>query len=81
MSVGSLLVERDGRALLIDAGLGAITADLDFGPVNSGSLLDTLAALGHDRADIEAVAFTHLHLDRARHRRRRRCGGAAAAAR
>ena len=63
MSVGGLLVERDGRALLIDAGLGAINADLYFGPVNSGSLLDTLAALGHDRAGIEAVAFTHLHLD------------------
>lgn len=68
MSVGGLLVERDGRALLIDAGLGASTADIsfgpvNFGPVNSGSLLDTLAALGHDRAGIEAVAFTHLHLD------------------
>lgn len=63
MSVGGLLVERDGRALLIDAGLGAIAADLYFGPVNSGSLLDTLAALGHARTDIDAVAFTHLHLD------------------
>jgi glyoxylase-like metal-dependent hydrolase (beta-lactamase superfamily II) len=50
-------------AMLIDTGLGAITTDIPFGPVNSGSLLDTLAALGHDRAGIEAVAFTHLHLD------------------
>ena len=63
MSAGGLLVERDNRALLIDAGLGAITADTPYGPVNSGSLLDTLAALGHDRAGIEAVAFTHLHFD------------------
>ena len=63
MSAGGLLVERDGRALLIDAGLGAITGDTPFGPVNSGSLLDTLAALGHDPAGIEAVAFTHLHVD------------------
>jgi glyoxylase-like metal-dependent hydrolase (beta-lactamase superfamily II) len=63
MSAGGLLVERDGRALLIDAGLGATTADSPFGPVNCGSLLDTLAALRHDPAGIEAVAFTHLHID------------------
>ncbi|HEX3960690.1 MAG TPA: MBL fold metallo-hydrolase [Trebonia sp.] len=63
MSVGGLLVERDGRTLLIDAGLGTITGDDPFGLVNSGSLLDTLAALGRDRAGIEAVAFTHLHID------------------
>src|SRR5260221_10698657 len=63
MSVGGLLVEREGRALLIDAGLGAITGDIPFGLVNSGSLLDTLAALGHDGSGIEAVAFTHLHVD------------------
>jgi glyoxylase-like metal-dependent hydrolase (beta-lactamase superfamily II) len=31
--------------------------------VDSGSLLDTLAALGRDPADIEMLAFTHLHLD------------------
>jgi Metallo-beta-lactamase superfamily len=63
MSAGGLLVERGGRALLIDAGLGAMTGKISFGPVNSGSLLDTLAALGHDPAGIEAVAFTHLHID------------------
>ena len=34
-----------------------------LGPVNCGSLLDTLAALRHDPAGIEAVAFTHLHID------------------
>jgi glyoxylase-like metal-dependent hydrolase (beta-lactamase superfamily II) len=62
MSVGGLLVER-GRTLLIDAGLGAITGEISFGPVNSGSLLDTLAALGHDPDGIEALAFSHLHLD------------------
>ena len=63
MSAGGLLVERDGRALLIDTGLGAITGDTLYGPANSGSLPDTLAALGRDRAGIESVAFTHLHVD------------------
>jgi glyoxylase-like metal-dependent hydrolase (beta-lactamase superfamily II) len=63
MSVGGLLVERGGRTLLIDTGLGPETGQAPLGPVNSGALPDTLAALGHDPATIETVAFTHLHLD------------------
>jgi glyoxylase-like metal-dependent hydrolase (beta-lactamase superfamily II) len=63
MSAGGLLVERDGRTLLIDAGFGPQTAETPLGPVNSGALPDTLAALGHDPAGIDTVAFTHLHVD------------------
>jgi glyoxylase-like metal-dependent hydrolase (beta-lactamase superfamily II) len=63
MSVGGLLVERDGRTLLIDAAFGSFTGEMDIGPVDSGSLLDTLAAPGRDPADIDMLAFTHLHLD------------------
>jgi glyoxylase-like metal-dependent hydrolase (beta-lactamase superfamily II) len=63
MSVGGLLVERDGRRLLIDAGLGVQRGQNPLGTVNSGALPDTLAALGCDLAAIEAVAFTHLHVD------------------
>jgi glyoxylase-like metal-dependent hydrolase (beta-lactamase superfamily II) len=63
MSAGGLLIERDGRALLIDAGLGPTTADSVVGPVNSGAMLDVLAALGRRREDIEVLAFTHLHFD------------------
>jgi glyoxylase-like metal-dependent hydrolase (beta-lactamase superfamily II) len=62
-SVGGLLVERDGRTLLIDTGLVPETGETPLGPVNSGALPDTLAALGHDLATIETVAFTHLHVD------------------
>jgi glyoxylase-like metal-dependent hydrolase (beta-lactamase superfamily II) len=65
MSAGGLLVERDGRTLLIDAGFGPETGETPFGPVNSGALPDTLAALGHDPAGIDTVAFTHLHVDHA----------------
>jgi glyoxylase-like metal-dependent hydrolase (beta-lactamase superfamily II) len=65
MSAGGLLVERDGRTLLIDAGLGPQTGETPLGPVNSGALPDTLAALGHDPATIGTVAFTHLHVDHA----------------
>jgi glyoxylase-like metal-dependent hydrolase (beta-lactamase superfamily II) len=63
MSAGALLVERDGRTLLIDAGLGPLTGEIPLGPVNSGALPDTLAALGHDPASIDTVTFTHLHVD------------------
>lgn len=63
MSVGGLLVERGGRRLLIDAGLGAQSGRNPLGAVNSGALPDTLAALGSDTAAVDTVAFTHLHND------------------
>jgi glyoxylase-like metal-dependent hydrolase (beta-lactamase superfamily II) len=65
--IGGLLVERDGRALLIDAGYGPAKAPAQpgtpVGAVHGGSLLDNLTALGRDPASIEAVAITHLHTD------------------
>jgi glyoxylase-like metal-dependent hydrolase (beta-lactamase superfamily II) len=63
MSAGGLLVERNGQALLIDAGLGPVAGEMVFGAVNSGALLETLAAVGRAPADINAVAFTHMHVD------------------
>jgi glyoxylase-like metal-dependent hydrolase (beta-lactamase superfamily II) len=65
-SVGGLLVERDGRALLIDAGVGPLTVGPPlnpFGVITGGALLDSLATLGRSPANIEAVALTHLHND------------------
>jgi glyoxylase-like metal-dependent hydrolase (beta-lactamase superfamily II) len=65
-SVGGLLVERDGRALLIDAGVGPLTVGPPlntYGTITGGKLLDSLATLGRSPADIEAVALTHLHHD------------------
>lgn len=68
MSAGGLLVERDGRRLLIDAGLGPVRGPISVsgdlvGLADSGALPRTLAGLGHMPEDIEAVAFTHLHAD------------------
>ncbi|MEV6423972.1 MBL fold metallo-hydrolase [Streptomyces sp. NPDC051662] len=68
MSAGGLLVERDGRRLLIDAGLGPVSGPTrvsgePVGHTNSGALPETLAALGVAPHDIETVAFTHLHVD------------------
>src|SRR6516162_8147650 len=65
-SVGGLLVERGGRALLIDVGVGPISVGPPlntFGVQTGGKLLDSLATLGRSPADIEAVALTHLHND------------------
>ncbi|MFI9379814.1 MBL fold metallo-hydrolase [Kutzneria sp. NPDC052558] len=68
MSAGGLLVERDGRKLLVDAGLGPYQGDMSvgeepFGTADSGSMLDVLAEVGVAPEDIDAVAFTHLHVD------------------
>jgi glyoxylase-like metal-dependent hydrolase (beta-lactamase superfamily II) len=66
-SIGALLVERGDRALLIDAGFGAQAVPAEPGSPNGaiwgGALLDGLAELRRGPEDIEAVAFTHLHID------------------
>ncbi|MCU7820822.1 MBL fold metallo-hydrolase [Kitasatospora sp. DSM 101779] len=65
-SVGGLLVEHGGRALLIDTGFGPQTLAAPDGPldvIHGGALLHNLAELGRVPQDIEAVAFTHLHSD------------------
>ncbi|HEY6576007.1 MAG TPA: MBL fold metallo-hydrolase, partial [Mycobacterium sp.] len=63
MSAGGLLIERDGGALLIDAGLGPAIETSVVGPVNSGSMLDVLGSLGRRPEDIDVLALTHLHFD------------------
>lgn len=66
-SIGALLVTRDDRTLLIDAGVGTVSMPGQpggrIGALEGGALLDNLAALGHQPTDIETVALTHLHLD------------------
>lgn len=68
MAAGGLLVERDGRALLLDAGYGDVRGETKVGDdvvafTDSGSLPGTLAALGKSPVDVDVVAFTHLHID------------------
>ncbi|MYS44444.1 MBL fold metallo-hydrolase [Streptomyces sp. SID5998] len=62
-SAGGVLVERGGRRLLIDAGLGANVLSPSLGASRGGALLRTLGALGVPRHSIDTVAFTHLHTD------------------
>ncbi|WP_243788458.1 MBL fold metallo-hydrolase [Saccharopolyspora gloriosae] len=67
MGCGALLVERGSTRLLIDAGHGRISGNevQDFQDrfEHVRYLPDTLADLGVAPADIEHVAFTHLHPD------------------
>lgn len=67
-SVGSLLVEHRGRALLIDTGYGPRrTAPADsypfLGAEEGGRLPAGLAAHGLAPEAVDTVAFTHLHED------------------
>src|SRR5262249_23766621 len=66
-SIGGLLVERGGRAPLIDAGFGPRSLPAEPGSPNGaiygGALPDSLAEIGRSPDEIEAVAFTHLHDD------------------
>ncbi|MFJ6215973.1 MBL fold metallo-hydrolase [Streptomyces sp. NPDC092296] len=66
-SIGGLLVEHGDRAMLIDAGFGPQSLPAEpgqpNGTIHGGALLGSLAALGRRPEEIEAVAFTHLHID------------------
>jgi glyoxylase-like metal-dependent hydrolase (beta-lactamase superfamily II) len=60
---GDLLMSCGG--LLVQAGVGAMTASFAFGRVDSGAMLDVLAALAVSPGDVDVLAFTHLHFDHA----------------
>lgn len=67
-SIGSLLVQHDGRALLIDAGYGPHQVPAErshpaLGRLAGGDLLDGLRQAGLDPGDVDVLALTHLHDD------------------
>lgn len=59
MPMGGFLIRAGDRVVLIDAGVGAITRD----GLQGGALVDSLASLGVQPADVTDVLFTHLHYD------------------
>lgn len=69
VSAGGLLVESGERALLVDAGFGPFAsapADLQhpsLARMYGGAFLDNLRRLGRRPEDVEAIAFTHLHVE------------------
>lgn len=67
----SLLIEDDGRLILVDAGMGDKQSEKFFGYyyLHGDDTLDkSLAVLGFQKDDITDVFLTHLHFDH--------CGGA-----
>ena len=58
LPVGSFVVEGD-RTVLIDAGIGPFAIQGLVG----GNLVDELAAIGVQPADVDDIALSHLHLD------------------
>ena len=69
LSCRALLVQEDGRNILIETGIGAFFAPHlkeRYGVIESHHvLLDSLAAIGLTDADIDVVVLTHLHFDHA----------------
>ncbi|MEV0297033.1 MBL fold metallo-hydrolase [Nocardia sp. NPDC050710] len=65
--VRSLLVQSEGRAMLIDAGFGRPFGlrefPTPFGTLQGGAMFDSLAKLDVEASDIEVVALTHLDGD------------------
>jgi glyoxylase-like metal-dependent hydrolase (beta-lactamase superfamily II) len=59
LPVGGYLIRSGDRVMLVDAGLGPYSGD----GMQSGELLDNLAALGYRASDITDVLLTHLHFD------------------
>jgi glyoxylase-like metal-dependent hydrolase (beta-lactamase superfamily II) len=57
--IGCYVVRTGDRTVLLDAGLGPVSA----GWADGGSLPGRLAAAGIDRGDIDTVVCTHLHVD------------------
>lgn len=70
LSLRSLVVETDGRVVLIDTGFGNKQSDKffsHFGIFGGNGLVEGLAKLGYKPDDITDVIHTHLHYDH--------CGG------
>ncbi|MEV6343775.1 MBL fold metallo-hydrolase [Actinoplanes sp. NPDC051851] len=67
-SIGGLLVEHQGRTLLIDAGYGAhqVSAEQShpaLGRLIGGDLLNGFRRIGRSLADVDVLALTHFHDD------------------
>lgn len=65
--VGGVLVQREGRAMLIDAGFGVLqepdTGDPIIGAARGGALLAGLREHGIVPGTLDLLAITHLHTD------------------
>lgn len=63
-SIGGLLIQTGDRTVLVDTGFGDKRVEFPgFGPFQGGELLNSFRSAGVDPADVNAVIYTHLHLD------------------
>lgn len=63
LGLNSLLVDSQGKTVLIETGVGEKERPLGQTERPAGSLLDELAAVGVAPADVDIVVNTHLHAD------------------
>jgi glyoxylase-like metal-dependent hydrolase (beta-lactamase superfamily II) len=70
MSLGSILIQAPGKTVLVDAGIGPKNIDIATltggalkGDLIGGQLPESLRQAGLSPADVDAVVFTHLHVD------------------
>jgi glyoxylase-like metal-dependent hydrolase (beta-lactamase superfamily II) len=70
MSVGSMLIRTPQHTVLVDIGYGPGKMDIAEltdgafrGDIIGGELIDNLASVGVSPADVDAIVFSHLHVD------------------
>ena len=61
LNVGSFLLRSEGKAVLVDTGIGDDSSGFD--DAHSGMLLQDLEDRGAGRDEIDVVMITHLHVD------------------
>jgi glyoxylase-like metal-dependent hydrolase (beta-lactamase superfamily II) len=63
-ALGGFLIETGDRKVVVDLGLGDISAEFPhFATMAGGRLLDSLRRTGVSPEDVDTVVFTHLHMD------------------
>jgi len=63
IALGAFLIRAADRVVLVDTGLGSVTAPIAGAEMTGGRLLESLAGCGVTPADVTDVVFTHLHFD------------------
>jgi len=62
-SIGALLVQTPQHTVMVDTGMGDRQLEIELGRTGGGSFLTNLRTIGVDPETVDAVVYTHLHLD------------------